>query len=109
MTHTLRLESWQCSKHQPGSHLSSGGGASFLIVFGMMRICAVIFRYVFVKTFKHLAKYVGVYAALFFGTLHPGDEQRPRSVGLIQPAIHPVLFRFARIDRGHLNEAEFRP
>ena len=99
LAYTLRLESWHVPNTNQGlTYLLAA--ASFLIVFGVMRIYAVIFRYVSVKTFKHLARAVGVYAALFFGTLLILEMNSvPRSVGLIQPAVF-ILFLF--ISRGSI-------
>ena len=99
LSYTLRLESWHVPNTNQGlTYLLAV--ASFLIIFGVMRIYAVIFRYVSVKTFKHLARAVGVYAVLFFGTLLiPEMNSVPRSVGLIQPAVF-ILFLF--ISRGSI-------
>ena len=99
LAYTLRLESWHVPNTNQGlTYLLAV--ASFLTIFGVMRIYAVIFRYVSVKTFKHLARAVGVYAALFFGTLLILEMNSvPRSVGLIQPAVF-ILFLF--ISRGSI-------
>ena len=99
LSYTLRLESWHVPNTNQGlTYLLAV--ASFLIIFGVMRIYAVIFRYVSVKTFKHLARAVGVYAVLFFGTLLILEMNSvPRSVGLIQPAVF-ILFLF--ISRGSI-------